>query len=68
MADTAKDLKLSELLSRLAGVEEKHKERLFDLSPTLDPTVTDKEAFESGIVSDVMEGGHYYRGVYSPSR
>ena len=45
------------VLTKLGGVEEKHKQRLFDLYLTLEPTVADKKAFESEIVSEVMEGG-----------
>ncbi|MBW2343382.1 MAG: sulfurtransferase, partial [Deltaproteobacteria bacterium] len=40
-----------------AKIEENHKQRLFELYSTLDPTVTDREAFEGNIVSDMMEGG-----------
>jgi len=51
------DSEVADLLTKLAKIEGNHKQRLFDLYLTLDPTVTDMEAFEGDIASDVMEGG-----------
>ena len=48
---------LAALLMQLAKVEEKHKNRLFDLYLSIDPVVSDREKFESGIASELMEGG-----------
>jgi rubrerythrin len=45
------------LLNRLAGIEDNHRKKLFDLYETLYPQTTDEEAFETNVVSDVMEGG-----------
>ena len=53
----ADDQDVVSLLSKLAGIEATHKERLFHLYVSLDPTVSDIDAFESGIVSEMMEGG-----------
>jgi sulfur-carrier protein adenylyltransferase/sulfurtransferase len=45
------------ILTKLALIEENHKQRLFNLYLTFEPDVADKEAFETGILSDIMEGG-----------
>ena len=57
MAEISADSDVSKLLTRLAGIEDRHKEKLFDLYIVLDPDNTDKEAFETTVVSGVMEGG-----------
>lgn len=45
------------ILTKLAVIEENHKQRLFNLYLTFEPEVADKAAFEAGIFSDIMEGG-----------
>ena len=45
------------ILTKLAGIEDKHKEKLYTLYSTLNPGVGNIEAFEAGIQADVMEGG-----------
>lgn len=45
------------ILSKLAVIEENHKQRLFNLYLTFEPDVADKAAFEAGMFSDIMEGG-----------
>lgn len=45
------------ILTKLAVIEENHKQRLFNLYLTFKPDVADKAAFEAGIISDIMEGG-----------
>ena len=57
MAEKMDDSEVIGVLSKLVGVEEKHKQRLFDLYLALDPTIAHREAFEADIVSEVMEGG-----------
>ena len=57
VAEKVDDPNVSKLLSRLAGIETKHRQRLFHLYGSLDPVVSDMDAFESGIVSEMMEGG-----------
>jgi rubrerythrin len=51
------DPEVADVLTKLAKIEEHHKQRLFNLYRTLDPDVGDKETFEATISSDVMEGG-----------
>jgi len=57
LAGSTDDSEVVSVLNKLAKIEENHKQRLFELYSTLDPTVTDREAFENDIVSDMMEGG-----------
>ncbi|MBW1705658.1 MAG: sulfurtransferase [Deltaproteobacteria bacterium] len=57
LSERMDDSEVAGLLNKLAKIEENHKQRLFELYSTLDPTVTDREAFEGNIVSDMMEGG-----------
>ncbi|MCP4664979.1 MAG: ferritin family protein, partial [Deltaproteobacteria bacterium] len=57
VAGIVEDREVAGLLARLAGIEDNHKKKLFDLYVTLYPDTTDKEAFEATVVSDVMEGG-----------
>ena len=57
VAGITEDREVAGLLTRLAGIEDNHKKKLFDLYVTLYPDTTDKEAFEATVVSDVMEGG-----------
>ncbi len=48
---------LKELFSRLSAIEEKHKQKLFDLFIKYDKSVTNREDFEKKIAAKVMEGG-----------
>jgi rhodanese-related sulfurtransferase/rubrerythrin len=57
MAKRTDDSEVARVLAKLAGLEEGHKKRLFDLYLTFDPAITDKEAFEADTVSEAMEGG-----------
>ncbi len=57
VAEKNEDSEVGTLLRKLAGVEEEHKQRLFDLYGTLNDLVIDKALFEAEIVSDAMEGG-----------
>lgn len=45
------------LLKKLAGVEEKHKQRLFNLYVQIQPGDTELVRFEKNIVPGIMEGG-----------
>jgi rubrerythrin len=56
-AATTNDSEVAAILTKLAKIEEQHKQRLINLYRTLDPDVGDKEAFEANISSDTMEGG-----------
>ena len=51
------DAEVAGILKKLAGVEEKHKDRLFSVYLTLDPAAGNRESFETRIATDVMEGG-----------
>ena len=46
-----------DLLERLASIEELHRERLWTLYQSHDSRGRDREAFESVLLADVMEGG-----------
>ena len=52
-----KDENAGEILRKLILIEEKHKDKLFALYQTLEPATKERELFEKGIVSSVMEGG-----------
>ena len=52
-----KDPEVADVLTKLAKIEENHKQRLFNLYRTLDPDVGDRETFEANISSDILEGG-----------
>ena len=53
----ADDPNVKSLLKKLAGIEEKHKQRLFDLYLHLQPADKDRKRFEKDIVPGIMEGG-----------
>ena len=45
------------VLSKLAEIEVRHKEKLFDLNNTIGSAATTLESFESAVSSELMEGG-----------
>ncbi len=49
--------KIVGILSKLAEIEVRHKQRLFDLYLAIDPDPQNPEAFEAGITSELIEGG-----------
>ena len=51
------DPNVKSLLKKLAGIEEKHKQRLFDLYLHIQPGDKDRKRFEEDIVPGIMEGG-----------
>jgi len=55
--ELAIDPKIVALLTKLAEIEVKHKQRLYDIYLTIDPTALNMEAFESSIRSELVEGG-----------
>jgi len=57
IAEDTEDSEVSNMLTELAEIEKNHKQRLLGLYITLNQASTDKEAFETKIVSKVMEGG-----------
>jgi rubrerythrin len=57
LAESTGDEDLLNLLLKLADIEESHKNKLFDVYLTLAPGAGDQETFESGVESELMEGG-----------
>ncbi|MCD6274171.1 MAG: sulfurtransferase [Deltaproteobacteria bacterium] len=57
LAEMLDEPEVVSILTKLAGIEDKHKEKLYTVYSTLNPGVGDIEAFEAGISADVMEGG-----------
>ena len=53
----AEDPDVKSLLKKLAGIEEKHKQRLFDLYRQIQPGEKGRMGFEKDIVPGIMEGG-----------
>ena len=57
VGERTEDPGVAQLARKLSGIEDRHKQRLFDLFLTLGPDSDDREAFESRVVAEVMEGG-----------
>ena len=57
MADRAEDEKARELFELLAGIEDKHKDRIFEEYRGLASSPSDRKEFESKVVARFMEGG-----------
>ncbi|MCP4681161.1 MAG: hypothetical protein GY864_02365 [Desulfobacterales bacterium] len=57
MADRTDSADVSSLFTKLAGIEDKHKQRLFDVYITISSEGVDRVQFEADLVPDVMEGG-----------
>jgi len=57
ISEGADDSDVADLGAGLSKIEERHKERLFNLYLTMDSTIADREAFEADIVRGIMEGG-----------
>ena len=57
VSERADDLDVADLAARLSKIEERHKERLFSLYVAMHATTPLREAFESEIVANIMEGG-----------
>ena len=51
------DSEVIRILTKLAEIEVNHKQRLFDLYRTMNPTALNVAAFENRITSELMEGG-----------
>ena len=56
-ANLALDPEVVRILSRLAEIEIRHKDRLFELYITIESSSQDREAFEAEINSEMTEGG-----------
>jgi rhodanese-related sulfurtransferase/rubrerythrin len=48
---------LAQLLGKLASIEDKHKQSLFELYNTMEPFPVDRQAFESDVSVTFLEGG-----------
>ena len=57
LTEMTNDTEVRGLLSKLAGIEKKHKERLYEVYLTLDPSVEGQDGFEDRLTPGVMEGG-----------
>jgi len=51
------DSEVHRIIGKLVRIEEKHKDKLFALYQTLEPSTLDRKFFEDRVVSGVMEGG-----------
>ena len=56
-ANLALDPEVVGILTRLAEIEIRHKDRLFELYITIEPSSQDREAFEAEVNSEMTEGG-----------
>ncbi len=57
LSEKTDDLETADLFTRLAGFEERHKDQVYDMYHEATETPLNREKFEAGIVSEVMEGG-----------
>ena len=57
MASRTGDDEVKKTFLRLAAIEDRHKERLFQLYTTLDKSVPEQDRFEKELVVKAMEGG-----------
>jgi len=57
LGGSADDPNLRDLFTRLTGIEEKHRDGLYDLHISRHPDGQDKATFEEDTVSTTMEGG-----------
>jgi len=55
--ESMSDPDVSELLGKLAKVEDNHRQRLFNLYASLVPGTVDQQSIETGVGSEVLEGG-----------
>ncbi len=56
-AESVKEAQVVGLLSNLAKIEAKHKQRLYELYLTIEPNPRDLSEFEAGISLEMTEGG-----------
>ena len=68
LSDQTGDREMAGLFTNLAGIEEIHKQKLFNLYLNIDSSLSDKETFESKIVAGVMEGGFTTREFLEQNR
>ena len=56
-ADLVVEPEVAKIISKLANIEVRHKQKLFELYQTIVSEPQDREAFEAAINSEMMEGG-----------
>ncbi len=57
LSERMDDIETADLFTRLAGFEERHKDQVYAMYVEVTETPLNREKFEAGIVSEVMEGG-----------
>jgi rhodanese-related sulfurtransferase/rubrerythrin len=55
--DKTEEKEVKSLLAKLIGIEEKHKEKLYQLYLSLEPEAPDRAEFENRVATGVLEGG-----------
>jgi len=65
MLERAGDNDLKDLFSKLAGIEQRHREMIFSLYRSREPSGMDLPAFESKVTAEIMEGGFAMDGFMS---
>ena len=68
LAEQTDDKEVAGLFTNLSGIEEIHKQKLFNVYLTIDSSLSDKETFESKIVTGMMEGGYTTRQFLEQNR
>jgi rhodanese-related sulfurtransferase/rubrerythrin len=58
MAERSEDAELKSLLTKLAGIENQHKQRLLEILSEIDSPITDTDAYEAELRPAVLEGGY----------
>ena len=58
-ANGVSDPEVGKILAKLADIEVRHKQKLFELYHAVESKPLDREAFEAAIDSEIMEGGFY---------
>jgi rubrerythrin len=56
-AENAGDQEVREMFLKLAAIERRHQERLFQVYTVMDGSVSDMKSFEKKVVTKAMEGG-----------
>ena len=57
MAERSDDAELQSLLTKLADIETRHKERLLEILAETGSPITDTDAYEADLQSSILEGG-----------
>ena len=58
MAERSEDAELKSLLTKLADIENQHKQRLLEILSEIDSPITDTDAYEAELRPTVLEGGY----------